>query len=66
MLNFLENHDEQRIASDFFAGDAERALPALVVSACMNTNPFMAVSYTHLDVYKRQLVVNRPTPNPIT
>ena len=41
MLNFLENHDEQRIASDFFAGDAERALPALVVSACMNTNPFM-------------------------
>ena len=41
MLYFLENHDEQRIASDFFAGDAERALPALVVSACMNTNPFM-------------------------
>lgn len=41
MLNFLENHDEQRIASDFFAGDARRAFPALVVSACMNTNPFM-------------------------
>ncbi len=41
MLNFLENHDEQRIASDFFAGDARKGRPALVVSACMNTNPFM-------------------------
>ncbi len=41
MLNFLENHDEQRIASDFFAGNARRALPALVVSACLDANPFM-------------------------
>lgn len=41
MLNFLENHDEQRIASDFFAGDARKAFPALLVSACMNTNPVM-------------------------
>jgi glycosidase len=41
MLNFLENHDEQRIASDFFAGNPEKALPALVVSACMNKNPLM-------------------------
>ena len=41
MLNFLENHDEQRIASDFFAGDARKAFPALLVSACMNTNPMM-------------------------
>jgi glycosidase len=41
MLNFLENHDEQRIASDFFAGNPAKALPALVVSATMNTNPFM-------------------------
>lgn len=41
MLNFLENHDEQRIASAFFAGDAKKALPALVVSATMGTNPFM-------------------------
>ena len=41
MLNFLENHDEQRIASDFFAADGRKALPALVVSACMGTNPFM-------------------------
>ena len=41
MLNFLENHDEQRIASDFFAGNPWKAIPALVVSACMNTNPMM-------------------------
>ena len=41
MLNFLENHDEQRIASDFFAKDPIKYLPALVVSATMNTNPFM-------------------------
>ena len=41
MVNFLENHDEQRIASDFFAGDARKALPALVVSTLMRTNPFM-------------------------
>ena len=41
MLNFLENHDEQRIASEFFIGDAKRAFPALIVSACMNTNPMM-------------------------
>ena len=41
MLNFLENHDEQRIASPFFAGDARKALPALLVSALMRNNPFM-------------------------
>lgn len=41
MVNFLENHDEQRIASDFFASRAMRAIPALIVSAMMNTNPFM-------------------------
>ncbi len=41
MLNFLENHDEQRIASHLFAGNARKALPALVVSTCMNTNPVM-------------------------
>lgn len=41
MLNFLENHDEQRIASDFFAGNPYKAIPGLIVSACMNTNPMM-------------------------
>ncbi|MDR0542031.1 MAG: alpha-amylase [Dysgonamonadaceae bacterium] len=41
MLNFLENHDEQRIASAFFAGDARKALPAMIVSATLNINPVM-------------------------
>lgn len=41
MLNFLENHDEQRIASDFFAGNPTKAFPAMIVSACLNTNPMM-------------------------
>ncbi|MCR4765413.1 MAG: alpha-amylase family protein [Bacteroidaceae bacterium] len=41
MLNFLENHDELRIASRFFADNPQKAIPALVVSACLNTNPMM-------------------------
>ena len=41
MLNFLENHDEQRIASRQFCGDALKAWPALVVSATMSRCPFM-------------------------
>jgi glycosidase len=41
MLNFLENHDEQRIASVFFAGDAMKAFPALLVLTMLNDCPFM-------------------------
>lgn len=41
MLNFLENHDEQRIASDFFLGDSYKGLAPLLVSALMYKNPFM-------------------------
>jgi glycosidase len=41
MLNFLENHDEQRIASDFFAGDARKGCPAMIVSATLQTSPVM-------------------------
>ena len=41
MLYFLENHDEQRIASSFFAGDAWKGVPALVVSALLQQNPLM-------------------------
>lgn len=41
MLNFLENHDEQRIASDFNLKDAYKAIPSLVVSLMLNTSPFM-------------------------
>ncbi|MBQ8047872.1 MAG: alpha-amylase [Prevotella sp.] len=41
MLYFLENHDEQRIASDFFAGDGRKGVPAAIISVLMQTNPFM-------------------------
>ena len=41
MLYFLENHDEQRIASDFFAGDAAKAVPAMAVLALLQQNPLM-------------------------
>lgn len=41
MLNFLENHDEQRIASDFFAGDARKGCAAFLTCACMGKNPVM-------------------------
>ncbi|THD69774.1 alpha-amylase [Robertkochia marina] len=41
MLHFLENHDEQRIASPDFAGDAQKGRPAMVVSALISTAPTM-------------------------
>ncbi len=41
MLHFLENHDEQRIASPGFAGDARVGKPAMVVSATISTSPTM-------------------------
>ena len=41
MLHFLENHDEQRIASPDFAGDAQKGKPAMVVSATSSTSPTM-------------------------
>jgi len=39
MLHFLENHDEQRIASPGFAGDANRGKPAMVVSSLIGKSP---------------------------
>jgi glycosidase len=41
MLRFLENHDEQRIASEFFAKKPEQALPGMIVSATLGTGPVM-------------------------
>ena len=41
MLYFLENHDEQRIASSFFAGNGRKGVPGLVVSALLQQNPLM-------------------------
>jgi glycosidase len=41
MLHFLENHDEQRIASPDFAGNAKKGKPAMVVLATSTTAPTM-------------------------
>ncbi|TAJ14544.1 alpha-amylase [Marinilabiliaceae bacterium JC017] len=41
MLHFLENHDEQRIASPEFAGDALKGKPAMVASATISSAPTM-------------------------
>jgi glycosidase len=41
MLRFLENHDEQRIASDLVGKDPLRSLPAFVISAMMGKGPLM-------------------------
>ena len=41
MLYFLENHDEQRIASDFFAVSGSKGVPALAVLALLQSGPFM-------------------------
>lgn len=41
MLNFLENHDEQRFASPQYAGDPAKVTPSLVVSSMMGTGPMM-------------------------
>ena len=41
MFNFLENHDEQRFASDYFGGEASRTFAPLYISLYLNTAPFM-------------------------
>ncbi|MEO5977437.1 MAG: alpha-amylase family protein [Chryseolinea sp.] len=41
MLHFMENHDEQRIASKFFAGDPWKAVPAMVISATIDRGAVM-------------------------
>ena len=41
MLRFMENHDEVRLASKCFVGDAFKALPAVAMAALMNRGPFM-------------------------
>lgn len=41
MLNFLENHDEQRFGSKQYAGDPGLVMPSLVVSAMINTGAMM-------------------------
>ena len=41
MLNFLENHDEQRFASDFFGKNASASIAPLCISLYLNRAPFM-------------------------
>ncbi len=41
MIRFLENHDEQRIASPFFADDANKARPAMLVTAALGSGPVL-------------------------
>ena len=51
MLNFLENHDEQRIASGFFAGSGIYAKPAIIAAATLNRAPFMLYMGQELGEY---------------
>jgi len=44
MLRFMENHDEERIASSAFAGNPWLAVPGMVVSATLNSGPVMIYS----------------------
>jgi glycosidase len=41
MLRFMENHDEQRIASELFAANPWYAVPGMIVTATLNTGPVM-------------------------
>jgi glycosidase len=41
LLHFLENHDEQRIASPEFAGNAHKAKPLMVLSTTISSSPTM-------------------------
>lgn len=44
MLYFLENHDEQRIASGFWCGDGRCAEPAMIVAATLHQGPILIYS----------------------
>ncbi|WP_229251211.1 alpha-amylase family protein [Emticicia sp. BO119] len=41
MIRFLENHDEHRICSKFFVGDAFKAVPSMILSATLHSSPVM-------------------------
>ncbi|MFI5162788.1 MAG: alpha-amylase family glycosyl hydrolase [Sphingobacteriales bacterium] len=44
MLRFMENHDEQRVASKYFGGDPWKGVPGMIVTATLNTGPVMVYS----------------------
>lgn len=41
MINFMENHDEQRLASDYFLKNGLKGIAAMMVTACVGVNPVM-------------------------
>ncbi|WP_243699330.1 alpha-amylase family protein [Natronoflexus pectinivorans] len=41
LLYFLENHDEQRLSSDFFMTVGHKAIPGMTVAATMFNNPLL-------------------------
>ncbi len=41
LINFIENHDEQRVASDFFLKNGHNAKAAMIITSCINRNPIM-------------------------
>ncbi|MFA6482545.1 MAG: alpha-amylase family protein [Bacteroidales bacterium] len=41
MVRFLENHDEQRVASGFFAGNPWKGIPGMAVCILLNRGPAM-------------------------
>ncbi len=41
MVHFLDNHDEQRLASEAFAGNPEKGNPLMVVSTTLSSSPTM-------------------------
>lgn len=49
MLNFMENHDEQRIGSGFFSGTGLCAQPAMIVTATLTKAPVMIYFGQELD-----------------
>ena len=44
MVYFLENHDEQRIASGFWCGDGRCAEPAMIIAATLHQGPVLIYS----------------------
>lgn len=43
LIRFMENHDEQRLASDFICGDGIKAFPAMCLSILIDGSPFMTL-----------------------
>ena len=58
MLNFLENHDEQRFASAQYAGDPQRVGPSLAVSSMMGTGPMNILALLHLSEPTRRAPIS--------